>query len=360
MKKVLMLLIILILTGCSYSEISDIAIISTLSIDKIDNKYKIIVQVLDTKKSTTEMINPSVVLYESTGNTIHEAYRNISLESSKKLYIGHLKTVIVKDIVFKDNTNEFIDFVLRNNEIDKSFDILLTKENIEDIMEIIPPLEPIPSEKISNSLDIASRFQGMVDVVRFDKFIGNIYAIGIDPVLPVIEIKKVNSNNKEINPDKRLVLSKNLAIFKDYKFINYLSEEATIGFNLLNKSDTSSIISFKCDNNNYASVELIDVKPNINYESNSNKYIINLNITSKLNELNCKNSKEELESQFKLKVKDIINTTIKEEKDNNADYLGIESYLYKNNYKYHNITDLIKNMDININVNNKFDNYNRK
>ena len=186
MKKILIMIIsILLLCGCDYTELSDMAIISSMALDKGNDNYKIIVQVLDTKESKKEDINPSVVLYEADGKTIHEAFRNISLESSKKLYLGHLKTVIIKDSVLKNNANDFIDFILRNKEIDKTFDLLMTKDNIKEIMEIIPPLETIPSEKISNTLKIASKSQGMIDVIKFDTFLNNLYSIGIDPVLPI-------------------------------------------------------------------------------------------------------------------------------------------------------------------------------
>ena len=362
MKKILIVIIsIFLLTGCTdYNELSDMAIISTIALDKIDNNYKIIIQVLDTKNSSNEISTPSVVLYEGNGKTIHEAYRNISLESSKKLYLGHLQTVIVKDKVFKEDTNNFIDFILRNNEIDKNFNLLITKDDIKDIMEIIPPLESIPSEKIANSLEIASKFQGMVDVVKFDKFLENINTTGIDPVLPVIYIKENNSNNEDINPKKRLLLKKELAIFKDNKFINYLSNDASIGFNLLNKNDTSSIISFKC-NNDYISVELLDVIPTLKYNTTNNKLDINLDITSKINEINCNlnisNDINKINNMFKDKIKYIIESTIKEEKKYKSDYLGIAKYLYQNDYDYYennNINNLINNIESNININNNF------
>lgn len=361
MKKILILIMsILLLSGCtSYTELSDMAIISTIALDKENDNYKIIIQVLDTKKSSKEDLNPSVVLYEALGKTIHEAFRNISLESSKKLYLGHLKAVIIKESVLKNNTNDFIDFILRNKEIDKTFDLLMTKDDIKDIMEIIPPLETIPSEKISKTLKIASKSQGMVDFVKFDSFLNNIYSIGIDPVLPIIHIKEIESNNNEINPKKRLVLEKNLAIFKDDKFINYLSYDSSIGYNLLNKSDTSSIISFECMKNAYISVELLNVIPKIIYNIDTKKLDINLDISASLSEINCNIDEEDikLENIFNKRIENIIKSTIDEEKNNNVDYLGIGKYLYQNKYDYYkniNIDDLISNLESNININTKF------
>ena len=362
MKKILIIVLsIFIISGCtSYKELSDIAIVTTMALTKENNNYKIIVQVLDTKKSTTDTINPSVVLYESKGITIHEAFRNISLESSKNLYTGHLTTVIVSDSIFKNDTDNFIDFIERNNEIDKNFDLLITTNNIKDIMEIIPPLESIPSEKISKSIEIASKFQGMIDIVKFDNFLENIYTTGIDPVLPIIYIKEVDSNNKDINPDKRLLLKKELAIFKDNKFINYLSVDASLGFNILNKSDTSSIITFNCKNS-YASVTLNNVIPTINYNINTKKLDISLDIDAIFNEINCnldiKNDRNILIDMFNERIKNIVLSTIKEEKENNSDFLGIENNIYKNNYEFYknnNIDNIIKNLDTNITINSNF------
>ena len=50
-KKIILIILILLLTGCSdYRELTDMAIVPSFAIDYKDNKYHVIVHVLDAKK----------------------------------------------------------------------------------------------------------------------------------------------------------------------------------------------------------------------------------------------------------------------------------------------------------------------
>ena len=51
MKKIIILISILLLTGCSYIELNKLAIVSALGIDYKDNKYEVTAQVMDIQKT---------------------------------------------------------------------------------------------------------------------------------------------------------------------------------------------------------------------------------------------------------------------------------------------------------------------
>lgn len=369
MKKIIILILIVLFTsGCSdYRELSDMAMISNIAIDKEDDKYKVIVQVLDSSNSSSSSgessVSPSVTVYESVGKTLHEAFRNVTLESPKQLYIGHVDTVLVGENAAYEGISEFIDFILRDPEMEKDFNLIISSEPVSDAMNVLPPLVSIPSENISSSIEIASDIQGMVTNVSFDEFVSNILIKGIDPVLPTLYIKKQETDNEEINPEKRLVLSKKLGIFKDDKLVSYLNDDASLGYNLLNNEGTSSIISFKCDKDAYASIELLGAKSGFAYDKKKNIIKIKMDLTGTLSELNCnmdisKDEKiKELENMLEKRIKEIIDEMIKSLKENNSDFIGIGKYLYQNDYKYYNknkdkLESMIKNIkaeyDINI------------
>ena len=159
MKKIILILLIFFLTGCTdYKELTDMAIVTNVAIDYKDD-YKLIIQVLDNKEN-----NNNVIIYESNGNTLEEAFRNISLECPKKLYLGNIQTFIVKDDVFKINASKFIDFILRNHEIEKDFNLLVTSNDIKDIMSIKTELINIPSESISKGITNSSVVKGISNI----------------------------------------------------------------------------------------------------------------------------------------------------------------------------------------------------
>ena len=109
MKKIIILFIIFIFTGCyNYKELNEIAIVSSIAIDKKDDKYLVNAQVMNAKPSQ-ESDSTQVIVYNSTGNTINEALRNMIMKSSRKLYGGHLSKLVVSEEVAKEGIINVLD-----------------------------------------------------------------------------------------------------------------------------------------------------------------------------------------------------------------------------------------------------------
>ena len=359
-KKIfILILVILLLTGCSdYRELTDMAIISNLGIDKVDEEFHITVQILNSKSNSNDdskKNSSEVILYNSKGKTIHEALRNTSLESPKKLYVGHLESIIISERIAKSNISELFDFILRDPEITKDANILMIKDaSINEVMSIITPLESIPAESIKSSIEVASKIQGSVNNIPFDEFAATIIETGIDPVIPLITIKE----------NKRIVMSKELAMFSREKFVGYLNRDAAFGYNIALNNVNENVISFKCDKNNYASIELVNNNSKLSYDVSKNTLSIKSTIVGSLSELNCNyNIKKEsdvknLEKKLEKRIEDMLNETIEyAKKYYKSDFLGIERYVLKNDYKHYkgkNYNDLRKNINSNIEVKVKF------
>ena len=304
-------------------------------------------------------------MYNSKGKTIHEALRNTSLESPKKLYVGHLESIIISERIAKSNISELFDFILRDPEITKDANILMIKDaSVNEVMSIITPLESIPAESIKSSIEVASKIQGSVNNITFDEFAATIIETGIDPVIPLITVKENKSDNKEVNPEKRIVMSKELAMFSREKFVGYLNRDAAFGYNIALNNVNENVISFKCDKNNYASIELVNNNSKLSYDVSKNTLSIKSTIVGSLSELNCNyNIKKEsdvkkLEKKLEKRIEDMLNETIEyAKKYYKSDFLGIERYVLKNDYKHYkgkNYNDLRKNINSNIEVKVKF------
>lgn len=370
-KILLLFLLISTLSGCAdYRELSDMAIVSSFGIDKVDDEYRITSQILDSKQKSegdTGSTTPEIVVYNSTGKTLHEAIRNATLQAPKKLYVGHVETVIISENFAKENISEMFDFFLRDVEASKDFNILLAKDySITDIMDILTPLETIPASNIASSIEIATKLQGSTDEVTFEKFVSNVLKTGIDAVIPVVTIEEEKSENEEINPKKRLALTKEFGVFKKDKFLTYISEDASLGYNLLNMNVDASVISFKCDKERYASMELVSNKSKISYDIKKNTLNTEVNLKGALSELNCdmeltkEKDAKKLEKELETRLHDIVEETINEAiKNYKSDFLGVGQSIFQNNYKYYqknkdNIEDIIKNMKRNIKIKAEF------
>lgn len=368
-KLLLLTIIVLFLTGCSdYRELTDMSIVSSIGIDIKDGKYVTISQILSSNESNSQdesnTSNSKVVVYKSTGKTIHEALRNTILESPKKLYVGHLETVIISEKVAKNNITKIFDFFLRDAEVRKDFKLLIASDDeFYEIMDTLTPLETIPGKSITLSVNIASKLQGKIADVTFDKFVSNVIQTGVDAVIPIIKISETKTENEEINPKKRLTIDNKLGIFNNDKLFTYISEDASLGYSILYGDNIENIISFKCKDDIYSSIELIKNNSKLFFDINSNTVNIDVNIKASISELNCNiNISNEkgikiLENQAEKEIYEIMNNTIIEAvKNYKSDFLGIGKNIYQNNYKYYkknndNIENIIKNMKSNISVN---------
>ena len=357
MKRILILLFSLfVLTGCSdYRELTDMAIASSIGLDIKDGNYNVIVHVLDAKKTGEKDVSPNIKIYESSGKTLHEALRKIVLESPQKLYVGHFNSFVISESFAKEGISKIFDFILRDSEVEKSFNLIVTKNNINEIMNINNSDSNVPLQDISKSIDLSTNIEGSTSSITFDRFIESVMKIGIDPVLPVILIKDEDDK-------KTISLDEQIAIFKDDKLVSYLNKDNTFIYNLLNNNLSSSVFSFKCDKSNYGSIEILDYSSNYYYDFDLNKIITEVDIISSLSELNCnmniENNKimDEIENKIKNELSKNINNFFNEIKKSESDILGIEQYIYRNNYLFYeknknNISELLSNSEIDLNLN---------
>ena len=156
MKKIIILLIpLLLLTGCyDYRELSDLAIITAVSIDKIDNNLEVAIQVVNPKKEqdTTSTNEPDFVTYTSSAKTVQEALRKVVNDSPAKLYGSHMEILIISEEVAKNNLNEILDFFSRDPEPRSEINLFIAKNsNPNDELSKITPLINLPSTKILSS-----------------------------------------------------------------------------------------------------------------------------------------------------------------------------------------------------------------
>lgn len=367
MKKILVLLIPFILCGCwNYKELNQLAIVSGMAIEKENDEYVLTAQIINSQKSDVQDSsnidgNKPVNILKTKGKTVHEALSNMALISPKDLYIGHNKLFIIDEEVAKNGIEKIIDFLIRQPESHKQFQVLISKgDKASNILEVLTPIEDLPAKDILLTLHLASNQKGNVTEVTYDELLSNIHKEGLEPTIPVIEITKSNNNLKK-GTDIKL---SGMSVFKRDKLIGYLNYEESLGYNLIRNNIKKDVINFKC-NGNYGSFEIVSITTNFKVDIVNEKPLVNINTEGSLylSEMNCdlnisKNSeRKKLMDIINKKVETIISETIYNVKSKyKVDIFGFGYYLYQNNYKYwvnnkNNWDNLFNNIDLKINVN---------
>ncbi len=343
MRKVFILLILFLLSGCSdYKELNDLAIVNTIGIDKKDNNYKLCLEVLNTDKK-----NGKNKIYYSTGKTINEAINKVNNKSSKKIYGGHLDKIIVSKDILNDKKIDLVDSFFRLTEVKDEFDIFLAKDT--DSCTIVKFLS-----KNNNSSKLqknSKENRSTSSYTNIDVFISNYLKKNIDPVISVLSIK-----NNEVYID-------NIAITNKGKVIKYLDTKESIGYNLIrNEIDKISIpISYK---EKYSTIKINKSSTKNKLYKKGNKYIIeiNINIDAYLTEynfdldLNKNNTISKLEKISEKEIDKYISKSIK--LNSKSNFLGFKRMIYERypnekNYNY----EVNKNIKINIKRKGEIKNY---
>ena len=357
MKKfvliIITLFILLISSGCyNYKEINDMAIVSSIGIDK-DNKndkYIVSAQIMNSKESE-DSEDSQITVYTKEGDTVHEALRNITLKSPRKLYGNHLSKIVLSEEVAKEGIDNILDIFNRITEVRNEFIITIVKEDkASDVLKVLTTTESIPAEYVKLSLKIADKTSGLTYATKLDEFISLYLKKGIDPVVPVLKIDKKEKKGTTINnitttnPISKIVIE-DLAVTNKGKLETYLKNEEVIGYNFLRNQIQKMIIPVKRDDeNNYASILILKNKTKSNAAKKDNKYIINFNINSEaiITEYNCKKDLtdekviKELEKDTEKKIKRYIKKSLNKQKETKGKFLGLERIIYLDYPKYKN------------------------
>lgn len=365
MKKFLIIFCSLFLVGCgNYRELNNSAIVSAIGIDRDENGYKVSVQIANTEKSDDEqekLNNP--IVYTSNGKNISDALNNINLKSPNMLYLGHLQLVLISESIAELGVSEITDYFLRSNEINKNFTILISKDNTpEEVLNVPTSLVNFPRGNILGSLEISSSIGGASNNIKFTKFVNDLESKGINPVMSSI---KITDSDEE---DKKDLQISDMAIFDDDKLVGYLGKDETKGYNFITDNINSTIISFKCNDNNNMSVKLKDVKTTNKFKLNNNEpqIIINVSGSANIEESNCNTELGIIRNKTNNKITTLISDTInKVKQDYGTDIFGFGNIIYLKNHRHFKdieenwnkeflTLDIVINVDINIETKGNF------
>lgn len=352
-KLLLLCCITFLLCGCwNYNELNQIAIVTALGIDSDEesNTYKVSAMISNahSTQSNTKEGQSQTVIIEGKGHTISEALNDIDLQSPKQIYLSSLNVIIFSEDVAKNGVNKIADFLMREPESRKKFYLLVTQdEKASDVLQILSPLEALPSQNIASNIIEATNYQAMIADINYSDFIRTLIEPGKQPILSSIKIsgdKKDGSKYNSLEQSKPAASIKlsNLAIFKEDVLQGFADKTESEGINLISNETKRITIEAKCDND-YMVAELNHPNNTITVSLNDNEPTVKMTLTSKGNitEMGCNldlrdpKTIDNITKRFEKNTADIMNAGIKmAQKKYKSDILGIGRKFQKSYPKY--------------------------
>lgn len=244
-------------TGCwSRRELNELSITVGLGIDKTGDLFTVSAQVVDPSQVAIRQAGAStrvpVTVYKETSTSILEALRKMTTIAPRRIYLSHLRMLIIGEEMARSGISEALDFLSRGHETRTDFFIAIAKGGQAlDILQVLTPLEKIPANNLFTSLETSAKFWAPTHGIFLDEMINGLASEGKSPAVTGIE--KFGSPSKgdsarniqTIIPATELRYT-GLAAFKNDKLIGWLSEDESKGFNYIQGNINESAGHLEC------------------------------------------------------------------------------------------------------------------
>ncbi|WP_265416837.1 Ger(x)C family spore germination protein [Alkalihalobacillus deserti] len=239
-------LILTSLTGCwDRREVTDLAIAVAIGIDKNDDgEYIISTQILNPAENAPTIgggagYDSPVTTYNMTGRIMSEALSKLLKDIPRRIYLAHLRMVVIGEDVAKEGIYDVLDFLSRNHEVRPDFYVVVTKEHTaKETLSILTSLNKIPATKLFTSLEDSSEMGAVTRKVRLTELIDDMVSEGTEPTLTGVMIKGdtkagAEKDNVQSISQKAILSYDGIAVFRENKLIGWLNEQESKGLNYI-------------------------------------------------------------------------------------------------------------------------------
>lgn len=353
LKAIILAVCLLLLAGCWNSkELDDLGIVVAVGIDKTeDDQFLLVTQVINPSEIATDAptTRPPVSIYESTGDSIFEAFRNMTEKSPRKMYLSQLRVLVIGNRLAEEGILPSLDIFYRDHEFRTAFFVTIAKDTgVKDLLKVLTPYEKIPANKLMHSMESVQRSLGSSKGIAIDELIAQILSKGQNPVLPGLliegdaEIGTAIENIEKIDAPTQLRVD-HLAVMKEDRVIGWLTPDESKGLNYITGDMESTTVSYPCDSEGLVSVEVLrtDSSSKAKFEDRTPSISIELELEGNVGELNCPidltkaESIETINGDVEKKVKQMMEAAIKAaQEDFGSDIFGFGSLIQRKNPDY--------------------------
>jgi spore germination protein KC len=346
--------LLITLAGCWDSrEVTELAIAVSLGIDRnAEGEYIISAQILNPRENASTISGGSgydtpVTTYTAKGEILFEALRKMIKVVPRKVYLSHLRMIVVGESFAKEGIYDALDFLSRNHEMRTDYFIVVSKDNTaEEILKVLTNIEKIPSKKLFNSLEDLSESWSAAEKVKLNDLIDDIVSDGIEPVLPAVTIKGdpkdgLTKDNVETISPRAMLSYDGMAAFRENILVGWLNDEESIGLNYIKDEVENSIVVFEM-NGDKVGVEITESNTNIvpHVKNDVPSFDININGEANVGDINTNldllssSVFSQLTEKTNENIKEIVSSVIsKAQEEYQSDIFGLGERIHKTDPK---------------------------
>lgn len=282
------ILLLLTLTGCknggdSGREIRDRLIVQGIGVDRDGDGYRLTLQAFNTAVAGGQddgMSGNVTKVYETSGATIADAMRNITLTAGRRPLYSHNWIIVFGEDVAREGLNETLDFFVRDYATRSTVDLAVARGKAADIIKSPFNGSSIPAREIQMALKMGTVNAKTLQLPLHDA-VTLMEDKTSDVYLPLLKPVKDKAQNMDT------VLTDGLAIFRDGKYVGDLDALETRGLLFLTDQIKSGDLVTQGEAFGKASLEIIksDTKFKTEMQNGVPTYRVTVDCVCDLNEI---------------------------------------------------------------------------
>ena len=240
MKKIGILLLIImntvLLSGCwDRIEINDIAIVTAVGIDKMDDGDICLSLLIPVPKMLSSVgggaeDKTSTILVSERGKGTVDAFRKVQDKLPREIMFSHIRVIVIGERLARDGVTDVLDFFSRYRQSNLRAHVLVTKENVDEVLGGDPGIERSVSELIREEGKMGIGIQ-----TDLKDFISMLTEEGANPVagqlviVPLTAKLESNEVTEKPKPKKPYATVKGAAVFHKDKLVGWINDEEIRG-----------------------------------------------------------------------------------------------------------------------------------
>lgn len=219
---------------------------------------------------TVQVANPSIIVAEAPeqrdvytiiqaeGLSLFDALRNLSLKTSRRLYIAHIRSIVIHESVARKGLSDLISFLVHDMEVRLESEVFISKIPPDQLLDTPNTLGAIPAVVLQTA---AKNYKANSKVYISDlhKTVEAVNNPATNYVTTLVEIEPAPTD-KEM---PQLKLTK-IAVFNNDRLKGYLDYEEGQGFNLITNNFGNALIIFKSHSSQYnITMEMLESKATV-------------------------------------------------------------------------------------------------
>lgn len=243
MRKMLTMVCVLVLTfplsGCwDRKEVNELALVMAKGIDQIDDhKIRVSVQIAIPSQvggsqsgSGKGESGKSFFVVSATGRTVREADEHIQRKLPRRLYLPHLRVILIGDRMARSGLEQVLDHFGRNPPNRLRSAILVAKDSDAlPLLQTTYPLESLSGEAVRK---LERQLTGTNTTLM--NMLQQASAEGRDSYASAVSLISDDSQGSETSQENKEFAFNSTAIFHNLKLVGYLDAQQTVALQWLN------------------------------------------------------------------------------------------------------------------------------